>query len=232
MSASNKKVVIAKNGPYLVSGNLPLSKEISTLGEEGQPETWVKGKEYPKQKNYALCRCGHSQNKPYCDGTHTKINFDGRETADRKPYLNQADKLTGPDLDLTDAPVFCSGARFCHLSGGTWNNVDNSDDPQAKKNAIQSADNCPSGRLVTWEKSGKVIAPKFDPEITLTEDPQAEVSGPIRLKGGIPLESEDGQKYEIRNQATLCRCGHSQNKPFCDGSHIDANFNDGDDSLR
>ena len=41
---TGKKVVIAKNGPYLVSGNLPLSKEISKIGVEGQPEKWVKGK--------------------------------------------------------------------------------------------------------------------------------------------------------------------------------------------
>jgi CDGSH-type Zn-finger protein len=228
-----KKVVVTKNGPYLVSGNLPLIKEISTIGEEGEPEKWVKGKKYLKQNSYVLCRCGKSKNKPFCDGTHIEANFKGEETAERVSYKDQSEKLPGPNLDLTDASNLCAGARFCHLSGGTWNNVKNSDNPKARKIAIQTACNCPSGRLVVWDKkTGKAIEPKLDPTISLIEDPQAKVSGPIWLKGGIPLESEDGRKYQTRNRATLCRCGHSQNKPFCDGSHLDARFNDGDESLK
>ena len=230
---TNKKVVIVKNGPYLVSGNLPLAKEIAIVGEEGEPEKWVKGEKCPGQENYALCRCGHSQNKPYCDGAHHQAGFNGEETASRASYASQAQKIPGPDLDLTDVPNLCAGARFCHLSGGTWNNVENSDDPKAKKIAIQTACNCPSGRLVVCDKkTGKAIEPKLDPAISLIEDPQAKVSGPIWLKGGVPLESEDGRKYETRKRVTLCRCGHSQNKPFCDGSHLDAHFNDGDESLK
>lgn len=230
---TTKKVVITKNGPYLVSGNLPLGKEIAMTGKEPEPEKWVKGKKYPQKKFYALCRCGQSKNKPYCDGTHLKVNFQCEETASRKTYLNQAKKLKGPELDLTDAPSLCSVARFCHLSGGTWNNVQNSDNPRAKKIAIQTACNCPSGRLVVWDKkTGKAIEPKFKVSVSLIEDQQAKVSGPIWLKGGISLESEDGKKYETRNRMTLCRCGQSQNKPFCDGSHLEAHFNDGDESLK
>jgi len=199
-----------KNGPYLVSGNLPLVKEISTIGEEGEPEKWVKGAKYPKQNNYRLCRCGESRNKPYCDGTHVKVNFKGEETAEEVTYLAQAERLSGPSLDLTDAQNLCSSARFCHLSGGTWNNVKSSDSPKAKKIAMQTACNCPSGRLVVWDKkTGKSIEPKLAPAVSLIEDPQAKTSGPIWLKGGIPLESENGRKYETRNRMTLCRCGKS-----------------------
>ena len=67
--------------------------------------------------------------------------------------------------------------------------------------------------------------------IEIIEDPQIKVSGPIWVKGGIDLESADGTKYERRNRMTLCRCGKSNNKPFCDGSHINVRFNDGDESL-
>jgi hypothetical protein len=52
----NQKITILKNGPYLVSGNLPLSKTISIVGREGEPEEWQQGKQYPEQENYALCR--------------------------------------------------------------------------------------------------------------------------------------------------------------------------------
>jgi hypothetical protein len=72
---------------------------------------------------------------------------------------------------------------------------------------------------VVWDKKGKAIEPKFEPNISLVEDPQEGMRGPIWLRGGIPVESSDGSTYEIRNRVALCRCGKSSNKPFCDGSH-------------
>jgi CDGSH-type Zn-finger protein len=228
----NQKVTVTKNGPYLVSGNIPLSKTISIVGSQGEPEKWKKGKKYPEHEKYALCRCGKSQNKPYCDGTHIKIGFNGEETASKKRYKDQAEIIHGPKLDLSDAKKLCSSARFCQLSGGTWHNVEKSDDLNARKIAIKTACNCPSGRLVALDKkTKKPFEKKFKPSIEIIEDPQIKVSGPIWLKGGIELESEDGTKYETRNRMTLCRCGKSNNKPFCDGSHINVRFNDGDESL-
>jgi len=226
------KVKITKNGPYLVSGGLPLGKEKSMVGKEGEPETWENGDGYPKQENYALCRCGNSKNKPFCDGSHAATGFDGTETASKHKYHRQANRVEGPGIFLADAPSFCSAARFCHLAGGTWANVKKSGDPRAKKMAQQTACNCPSGRLVVYDKkTGKIIEPKFTPSISLIEDTQAKVSGPVWLKGGIELESADGKKYEVRNRCTVCRCGKSGNKPFCDGTHISARFNDGDASV-
>ena len=73
--AEASKVKITKNGPYLVSGNLRLSEEIIGANSEGESVKWEHGQEHPPQAQYALCRCGHSSHKPYCDGTHTKINF-------------------------------------------------------------------------------------------------------------------------------------------------------------
>jgi CDGSH-type Zn-finger protein len=230
---SNQKVCVTKDGPYLVSGSIPLAKEISVVGKSNEPEEWKKGKEYPKQESYALCRCGNSKNKPFCDGSHTKANFDGKETASKEEYLKQAQKLSGPELDLTDAQELCSAIRQCHPAGGTWSNVKKSDNPECKKIATQTACNCPSGRLIVWDKkTKKPIEPEFEPSIGLIEDPQAKVSGPIWLKGGVQLVCSDGTNYEKRNRITLCRCGKSKNKPFCDGSHIDAGFNDGDESLK
>jgi CDGSH-type Zn-finger protein len=230
---NNQKVSITKNGPYLVSGNVPLVKEVSIVGKSEEPEEWKKGKEYPKQESYFLCRCGMSKNKPFCDRSHASNSFDGSETASKKQYIQQCEKIFGPKLDLTDSQQLCSAARFCHLSGGTWSNVEKSDNPQAKEIAIKTACNCPSGRLVVWDKkTGKAIEPNFEPSISLIEDPQAKVSGPIWLKGSIMLGSEDGTAYESRNRITLCRCGKSKNKPFCDGSHISCKFNDGDESLK
>jgi hypothetical protein len=97
-----------------------------------------------------------------------------------------------------------------------------SDDPMSRELAIQEAGDCPSGRLVAWDRgTGQAIEPDLEPSIALVEDPQVGVSGPIWVRGGIPIEAADGTVYEVRNRVTLCRCGRSTYAPFCDGSHMD-----------
>ncbi len=233
MTEKKGKIKISENGPYLVSGNLPLEKEIMVVGGENEPERWKKGARYPQKDNYALCRCGESGTKPYCDGTHFTAAFNGTETAPRKNYLDMAEKIAGPGMDLTDAECYCVAARYCHRAGDAWTLTEKSDDPASRQTAIEEAGLCPSGRLVAYDKqTGKPIEPKFEPSLSLIEDTKHGVSGPIWVKGGVPIESSDGFQYEVRNRVTLCRCGHSANKPFCDGTHIGTKFDDGDDSLK
>ena len=218
-SHNGPRIRTSKNGPYLVSGGIPLAKQIIGIDAAGYSYEWREGKKYPSKDNYALCRCGQSENKPFCDGTHIKVNFNGTETASRESYLDQAERIDGPALELTDAQELCAAARFCDRAGGIWNLTQQSTDSEAKRIAIEEAGNCPSGRLVVWGKRGIAIEPKFEPSIGLVEDPQEGMSGPIWVRGGIPVESADGSTYEIRNRVALCRCGKSSNKPFCDGSH-------------
>ena len=233
MPSEKFKVIIKKDGPYAVSGGLPLSKEIIGTDKDGNSVKWVKGEEYPKKETYELCRCGQSKNHPYCDGMHTVVGFDGKETATKRKFLEQAEKISGPGVELLDAEEFCAGVRFCHDNDGrVWDLTRDSGDPKSKKIAIKQACNCASGRLVACEKKTKeLIEPHHEPSICLIEDPEAKASGPIWLKGGIPLESADGTKYETRNRVTLCRCGMSTNKPFCDSRHVSAKFKDGDKSV-
>jgi CDGSH-type Zn-finger protein len=231
-NSRNGKIVISKDGPYLVSGGLGLSKAVIGTDKNGIPVKWIQGGKYPDRDRYALCRCGKSKTMPYCDGSHAETGFDGTETAAHDSYLDQADTLTGPDLVLTDAEAFCAVARFCDRGEGVWNLTDNSDDPGSRKTAIQEACDCPAGRLVAWNReTGEPIEPDFEPSITLVEDPEQDASGPVWVKGGVPVVSADGIEYEVRNRVTLCRCGESENKPFCDGSHLSSGFNDGDESL-
>ena len=110
--------------------------------------------------------------------------------------------------------------------------ISRSNNPQLKQMAIEQTQNCPSGRIISWEKeTGKNSEPLLEPSISITEDPLQQVSGPLWIKGRIPVESADGDQYEIRNRVTLCRCGKSGNKPFCNGTHVAISFNDGDLSL-
>jgi CDGSH-type Zn-finger protein len=218
--SSKYKIKVTENGPYLVSGGVPLSEQTMWIDEEGQCHGWKETKKYPLQENYALCRCGCSANKPFCDGSHTKADFNGKETASHRPYLEQAEEIDGPGLKLTDVQNLCSSARFCHRGGGTWTLAKQSGDPEARQMVIEEAADCPSGRLVVWDKNGKAIEPDFEPSIGLVRDVQAGKMGPLWVRGGIPIEGEDGKTYEIRNRVTLCRCGKSLNKPFCDGRHL------------
>jgi CDGSH-type Zn-finger protein len=219
-SRDKLKIKVSKDGPYLVSGGIPLVKQMIVTDAEGISVEWRAGNEYSSLENCTLCRCGQSKNKPFCDGTHVKVDFDGTETATREPYLRRAKEMEGPVLKLTDAEELCASARFCHRAGGIWNLVPNSGRPEAKKIAIEEAGDCPSGRLVIWDKkTGKPVEPEFERSIGLIEDPQVGVSGPIWVRGGISVESAEGKIYEIRNRVTLCRCGKSSNKPFCDSSH-------------
>jgi hypothetical protein len=116
-------------------------------------------------------------------------------------------------------------ARFCNAHGGVWNQVKLSDDPEIRKVFLQEVWDCPAGRLVAWDKkTGKAIEPHLKPSIVLIEDPQKGCSGPIWVRGGIPIISADGTPYEIRKRVTLCRCGASKNKPFCDTRHLPNRF--------
>lgn len=217
---STAKIVVTKDGPYLVSGGLPLTEKLIVTNEAGESLDYKDSKSYPAQPPYALCRCGQSGRKPFCDGTHTKVQFDGTETADRRLYSTRATVIEGPTMVLTDVENLCAYARFCDPKGQVWNLVQRPDDAETRRLVEHEAGHGPSGRLVVWDRqTGTPIEPHFEPSLGLIEDTAQKVRGPIWVRGGIPVISADGESYEVRNRVTLCRCGKSDSKPFCDGSH-------------
>ncbi len=163
---------------------------------------------------------------PFCDGAHVHAHFDGTETASKEPFMKRARTIESHDLLLKDLEELCAFARFCHKKlGDVWNLTRSSDDPDRREEAIQAACDCPAGRLVVIDKDTKeAIEPEYEPSIVILQDPQRKCSGPIWVRGGIPIESSDGSAYEIRNRVTLCRCGNSNNKPFCDAMHVTTGF--------
>ena len=222
------RVVVSKDGPYIVTGNVPLSQQTIGTDAEGGSEKWIEGEALRVRQTYALCRCGQSKKKPFCDDTHARVKFDGTETASRESYLKQAKVFDGPALALTDAESLCAFGRFCDPNGQVWNQVERSDDPKIRAIFVRQVENCPAGRLVAWDKAtGKPLEPKLPLSIGLIEDPAQHCSGPLWLRGGIPVISGDGFAYEVRNRVTLCRCGQSRNKPFCDGTHAAIKFRGG-----
>lgn len=226
MPGSEKKckIKVSKDGPYIVSGNVPLSEKIIT--PKGKTYEYKDGRNFPVAEKYALCRCGQSESHPFCDGSHIKAGFNGTERASQESYEKRAELLKGPELDLMDDGR-CVFARFCHREDGkVWGLVENSDVPKLREEAIKGAGDCPSGRLTVFDKTGKAIEPEFEPAVEILQDPENRVSGSIFVKGNIPIECADGNVYETRNRVALCRCGRSRNKPFCDAGHVSAGFTD------
>jgi len=222
------RVQVARHGPYRVSGNLPLAEYVIGINAQGESVRWEQGKVHPREQQYALCRCGRSQHVPFCDGTHSRVGFDGTETASRAPYREQAKVFKGPAMSLTDAEGLCASGRFCDPNGSVWKLLREADGAAARDSFVRQSCDCPSGRLVAWDNAtGRALEPQYEPSIGLIEDPSRGCSGPIWLRGGVRLVAADGFEYEVRNRMTLCRCGASKNKPFCDGSHLTVGFSDG-----
>lgn len=220
------KITVTAGGPYRVTGNVPLAVQTIVADSQGNSIGWEQGEAIDAADDYALCRCGHSASKPFCDQTHLRIEFDGTETAAKEPYLDQSVVQEGPIVTLTDAQALCAFARFCDVAGQVWNLVENADQ-RAASMAVREAELCPSGRLVAWEqRTNGAFEPDFEPSIGVVEDPAQGVSGPLWIRGGIPVVAADGTVYETRNRVTLCRCGASRNKPFCDGTHAAIGFHD------
>jgi CDGSH-type Zn-finger protein len=156
------KIKVSKNGPYIISGEIPIRRQVIIADSDGTATEWQSSTKYPRQKTCSLCRCGKSKNKPFCDGTHAKTGFEGTETAGDEAYLNQPKEIYGPMLKLEDVEDLCASARFCHRAGGIWKLVPKSDDPENKQTAIEETCDCPSGRLVISDKkTGITIEPNL-----------------------------------------------------------------------
>ena len=227
MKPGAPRITITPNGPYAVEGGVKLAHQHIVANEDGESLEWREGATVPAPEPYHLCRCGHSAQKPFCDGAHAKARFDGTETASRDPFEDQAKRIDGPEMVLEDAESLCALARFCDPHGQIWNLVGKTDEPQARKLVEHEAGHCPAGRLVAKDrKTGRALEPEFAPSIGLVQDTAKKVSGPLWVRGGIPIVGSDGVAYEVRNRVTLCRCGASTNRPFCDGAHVSIGFRD------
>ena len=223
-SMNSKKITVTKNGPYRVDGNIPLVQKTQIVSEYGEPLTWKKDKSFETCEPNYLCRCGHSNNKPYCDGTHYMINFDGTETADINETADrQVVYTSGTNIIVKRDFSICTGSGFC---GNQFTSVEemvpNTDDTPTRSNVIAMIERCPSGSYTyAIEEDEGDIEPDLPEQIAVTVDITSDgpIAGPLWVTGNIPIERADGQPLETRNRVTLCCCGRSTNKPLCDGSH-------------
>ncbi|MEM6931870.1 MAG: CDGSH iron-sulfur domain-containing protein [Myxococcota bacterium] len=134
--AADNTVVVSNHGPLYVTGDLEIEG-----AKDDMPGVAFRA---------ALCRCGLSKNKPFCDNSHESGNFQDRGAVGER----------GPRRSATGGPLVVGAAP----------------------------------------------------------------NGPLLLKGNFRIVASSGRVAWEGEKAALCRCGHSKNKPFCDGAHRDAGF--------
>jgi CDGSH-type Zn-finger protein/truncated hemoglobin YjbI len=205
----------APNGPYLLTN---VSNVTDWLGVSLDPTPQA-----------ALCRCGQSTIKPWCDGSHAQVGWDDAKSDDRVP--NRLDRYQGLGVAIADNRGTCAHSGFCSdrlpavfrtdgepfvaPAGGRVDEV------------VRAGRDCPSGALSAVVGDGDPVGRSDsarEPAIEVSKDGPYRVVGSIELLGaGGPEARNDGASLE---HYSLCRCGKSQNKPFCSGMHWYADFHD------
>lgn len=205
----------APDGPYLATNVAMLTDR---LGVSLQP--------LPQM---ALCRCGASQLKPWCDGSHSVIGFRSAKAPDR--VADRLDTYKGQGVTVTDNRGICAHSGFCTDRAPTAFRT-NSEPFVAPSGArvdeiVRAALDCPSGALGYALGEGEITGVADQRAIAI----EVSLDGPYRITGGATLLGSSGDS-EVRNAGaslehfSLCRCGKSQNKPFCSGMHWYSDFHD------
>ncbi len=207
---NNIFIEIIEDGPLIVKGLKTLK---NSQGEQVEVDDVI-----------ALCRCGESSNKPFCDGTHKKVGFSGNREID-KP-INKEREYEGKELSVFDNRVTCSHAKECvsnlpsvfRLGERPWIAPDNA----SAVEVITTIKKCPSGALSYSIDGDRVRDFGQSPEIHITKD------GPYNVEGFIQINILDDMQPPSKEHFALCRCGASKNKPYCDGTHKEVGFSDQD----
>ena len=198
------------DGPYIVRNLRKLTNS--------------KGETLPVRPIVALCRCGGSNIKPYCDGTHARIGFSSAKSPERTP--DRQDRYEGQEIVVLDNRGTCCHFGNCtdhlpqvfHHDGEPFATPDGAGAQSVE--AIVRA--CPSGALSFIKNGSAYEGEQGEAEIYVANNAS------YYVRGGIELEGEVMNQGALRDHFALCRCGQSKNKPFCDGSHWYAHFRDDD----
>ena len=222
MSDEETVLNVRPRGPYLLPGEVTVRRATIAKSENGESLTYLSQPAIDTGDGItALCRCGHSDNKPFCDGSHNNEEWEDAETASGT-YADRSSDLGGTGLSIRDDRSICVHAGVCGTKAtNLWKLVEETGDTTARLQAMNMIDACPSGALTyTLDGASDANEQSLPTQVQIIDD------GPLYLQGGITVESAEGERYEVRNRVALCRCGASANKPYCDGAHSEAGFAD------
>ncbi len=217
--SDEQSITVAAGGPYIVRGGVPITAKTPIVSEHGEPLTWkTASSEDDPKPTAALCRCGQSANKPYCDGTHAAVEWDDADNAPDGTYADRAKHYGGDGMEVLDDRPICVHAGFCgNKVTNVWKMAVKTNDTRIRAEAMAMIERCPSGAL-SYTVDGEMIEPDLPAGVAVIPD------GPLWVSGGLEVTRADGTVLETRNRVTLCRCGQSGSKPLCDGSHKEAGF--------
>jgi CDGSH-type Zn-finger protein len=220
----NGKITIRPNGPYKVEGNIPLVRKSQIVSEHGEPLNWKVDGDIQAESPYFLCRCGGSQNKPFCDSTHKQNGFDGTETARIDTFADrQKVDERGIGIVVKSDHSLCMNSGFCgNRKTNIRRMVPHTEEPAVRAEIMAMIDRCPSGTYsYSLTREGEDIEADLPVQVADTIEVISEgpIQGPLWVTGHIEIERSDQQPMEVRNRVTLCNCGESCNKPLCDGTH-------------
>ena len=228
LSREKPKIVPLPNGPYYFINEME-PKVVENLQNS-------KGEALSVTRGVSLCRCGASNNKPFCDGTHSKIGFSSENKEEDDTNGNSHHQIikdkrknyVGKGITIHDNRKICSHAAECvnnlpsvfKLNARPWINPDAA---ETKEEIVNTIKKCPSGAL-SYSIDGIEYRDHNETKSIIT----VSKGGPYHITGGIDLIGEDIKWAEgaSKEHYVLCRCGASNNKPFCDGMHRLINFND------
>jgi CDGSH-type Zn-finger protein len=203
---SRPKIKGLKNGPFMVTN---LSRLLTSEGKsiKTTPEVY-------------LCRCGKSNIRPFCDGTHERAGFTSTKEEGRLP--DRVKDYEGKEITIHDNRGACSHAEHCvkelpsvwDMKAKPWIDPNGA----SVEEIIRVIEMCPSGALSYTKDGVKHDSVERDPSVHLSKD------GPYLVVGGVELEDDAGSVPESKEHYTLCRCGAAKNKPFCDGTHWNVDF--------
>ncbi len=214
MNNDKPKIACLPNGPYYLLNDMTPQTIPNLQDANGDACATVTG--------VALCRCGGSSNKPFCDGTHGTIGFKDEKQTDG--VLDKRQNYVGQRITIHDNRGICAHAGYCtdrlksvfKLGEEPWIDPDGA----TAEEIIETIKQCPSGALSYTVDDIESRDQNRPPMVTVTRD------GPYVVTGGVELLDQPMGEGASTEHYTLCRCGGSKNKPFCDGTHWNIGFSD------
>jgi CDGSH-type Zn-finger protein len=205
-----RRIVVMPNGPYLVYGDVPLVRKRKVIAESGESLTWEKTETILTEETYALCRCGESGSKPFCDGSHARIGFDGSEADDPRAADERQLVHEGNGIVVRRDLSLCMHAKFCvgRLRKIPEMTADTSDSDM-RAHIIGLIEHCPSGSYTyALEEDGPELEPDLPMSISVTsaEEPLAGRCGsPAAFPLSAPMVSRLRRAIESRSVAVDTR---------------------------